>query len=122
MKGDSPTIRQCCDSYKSAPDHAPNCLLLTTTTKPPDGPRPSVQSRQVGGTHYTNNKNMQPWDIWEAFDLDPWEANAIKYLLRHRLKGGVQDLEKAKHYIDAIIQYNYDAGGRPKNGDPRVER
>jgi hypothetical protein len=35
------------------------------------------------------------------------EGNAIKYICRHRHKGEVQDLEKAKHYIDMIIERDY---------------
>ncbi len=35
------------------------------------------------------------------------EGNAIKYICRHAHKGGKQDLEKAKHYIDMIIERDY---------------
>ena len=35
------------------------------------------------------------------------EGNAIKYICRHINKGGEQDLEKAKHYIDMIIERDY---------------
>lgn len=63
----------------------------------------SARDRQVGGDHY-KTKSLQPWDVWDAFELDPYEANAVKYLLRWRKKNGVEDLEKAKHYIDAIIE------------------
>lgn len=69
-----------------------------TTTLPA-----SARDRQVGGDHY-KTKSLQPWDVWDAFGLDPYEANAVKYLLRWRKKNGVEDLEKAKHYIDAIIE------------------
>lgn len=63
----------------------------------------TVKDKQVGGDHYKGG-TMQPWDIWEAFGLDPWEASAVKYILRWRKKGGVEDLEKAKHYIDFLIE------------------
>lgn len=70
-------------------------------------PRPkladAVMNSQIGGTHYGTGNAMQPWHVWEAFDLDPWEANAVKYLLRWRKKGGVEDLKKARHYIDYLI-------------------
>ena len=59
--------------------------------------------KQVGGEHYVKMK-IQPWDIIESNDLDYWEGNALKYLLRWRYKNGVEDLEKAKHYIDYLIQ------------------
>jgi hypothetical protein len=61
---------------------------------------PGDKGRQVGGTHYL--KAIQPWDIIEAWDLDFWEGNALKYLLRYKDKGGLQDLEKLQHYLDKI--------------------
>jgi len=63
----------------------------------------NVKSTQVGGDHYQGT-TMQPWDVWEAFGLDPWEANAVKYLLRWKKKGGVEDLKKSRHYIDYLIE------------------
>lgn len=55
--------------------------------------------------HYLSDTGaMQPFDIVDAFGLDFYEGNALKYLLRWRQKGGVQDLKKAKHYIEELIQ------------------
>lgn len=59
--------------------------------------------RQVGGDHYQRSP-MQPWQIIEAWELDFWEGNALKYLLRWRYKNGVEDLRKARHYIDYLIE------------------
>jgi hypothetical protein len=57
---------------------------------------------QVGGDHYL--KDIQPWDIWRAYALDPWEANAVKYILRRKPGvSRVQDLMKARHYIEQCI-------------------
>ena len=36
------------------------------------------------------------------------EGSVIKYILRHQDKGGKQDLEKAKHFIDMIIERDYE--------------
>lgn len=63
--------------------------------------------KQVGGDHY-QVAEIQPWDVMMAYGLDPWSANVIKYLLRFPYKNGVQDLEKAKHYIEFLI-VNYEA-------------
>jgi Protein of unknwon function (DUF3310) len=60
--------------------------------------------KQVGGTHYFNA--IQPWDIIRAWDLNYWEGNIVKYVLRHKGKGKVEDLEKAKHYLEYLIK-NY---------------
>jgi len=45
-----------------------------------------------------------------AWGLDPWSCNVIKYVQRHRKKNGKEDLEKAKHYLEFMIE-NYDAVG-----------
>lgn len=47
---------------------------------------------------------MQPWHIMEAWELDFWEGSALKYLLRWRHKGGVEDLRKCRHYLDYLIE------------------
>ena len=66
----------------------------------------SVKSAQVGGDHY-QKAALQPWDIFLAWGLDPWAANVVKYILRFPHKNGLEDLQKAKHYVDFLIE-NYD--------------
>ena len=72
-----------------------------------DGPaeRAAQYHRQVGGDHYFNP--IQPWDIIRAWELNYWEGNIVKYVLRHKGKNKVEDLEKARHYLDYLIE-NYD--------------
>lgn len=65
-----------------------------------------VMAKQVGGTHY-KGAAVQPWDIFMQYQLDPWSANVVKYILRFPKKAGKQDLEKAKHYIEYLL-VNYD--------------
>jgi len=68
---------------------------------------------QEGGTHYKDLK-IQPWDAMEAW-LSPNQfrgfllGSAIAYLARVNTKGvegkgGVQDIKKARHYLDKIIE------------------
>lgn len=59
--------------------------------------------KQVGGNHY-RALAIQPWEIIDALSLDFYDGNALKYLLRWRDKGGVQDLKKAIHYIEHQIE------------------
>lgn len=61
---------------------------------------------QVGGNHYKDLK-IQPIEYIHANGLDYFEGNVIKYITRHRNKNGKQDLEKAKHYIDLLIELEY---------------
>ena len=64
----------------------------------------SVKSSQVGGDHY-QKAALQPWDIFLAWGLDPWAANVVKYILRFPYKNGLEDLKKAKHYVDFLIEH-----------------
>ena len=66
----------------------------------------STYKKQVGGRHYMDMV-MQPSEFINKNKLQFAEGNAIKYICRHANKGEVQDLEKAKHYIDMIIERDY---------------
>lgn len=59
--------------------------------------------KQVGGTHYTK-KSIQPWDYIYENNLCYFTGNAVKYLSRWKDKGGVEDLKKAIHYIEKLIE------------------
>ena len=65
-----------------------------------------VYKKQIGGDHYKSMK-IQPAQFINENNLPFAEGNAIKYICRHKHKGEVQDLEKAKHYIDMIIERDY---------------
>lgn len=58
---------------------------------------------QYGGTHY-KNKAVQPWDYIAANNLGYFEGNVVKYVSRWRDKGGIDDLHKARHYLDKLIE------------------
>ena len=62
--------------------------------------------KQIGGNHY-KDMAIQPSEFINKNKLQFAEGNSIKYICRHSLKGGKQDLEKAKHYIDMIIERDY---------------
>ena len=68
---------------------------------------------QVGGNHYKDMK-IQPSECINKNELQFAEGNAIKYICRHGSKGQKQDLEKAKHYIDMIIERDYPAEKIPE--------
>jgi hypothetical protein len=62
--------------------------------------------KQVGGTHYKKYK-IQPSRFINDNKILFAEGNAIKYICRHQDKGGQQDLLKAIHYIQMIIERDY---------------
>ena len=57
---------------------------------------------QVGGTHY-EKMAIQPIEFINANNLSYTQGNVIKYVCRYHDKNGIEDLEKAKHYIDMMI-------------------
>ena len=63
---------------------------------------------QIGGKHYRNMK-IQPAEFINENKLLFAEGNAIKYICRHSVKGKRQDIEKAIHYLEMIIERDYDA-------------
>lgn len=53
--------------------------------------------------HYASHK-IQPATFIAANNLDFFQGNVVKYVVRYKKKNGVEDLEKAKHYLDMLIQ------------------
>jgi hypothetical protein len=62
--------------------------------------------KQIGGSHYKKYK-IQPSRFINENKILFAEGNAIKYICRHQDKGGKQDLEKAIHYIQMIVERDY---------------
>jgi hypothetical protein len=59
--------------------------------------------KQEGGNHYKDLK-IQPVEYIHANGLDYFAGNVVKYITRWRVKNGVEDLLKARHYIDLLIE------------------
>ena len=66
----------------------------------------SSLSVQVQGTHY-KDLPIQPVEYIHANNIGYFEGNVIKYVSRWRKKNGIADLEKAKHYIDLLIELEH---------------
>lgn len=62
-----------------------------------------ANDRQEGGSHY-KKLAIQPWDYILANGIGFCEGNAISYLTRWQDKGGIQDLRKAVHFIEKLIE------------------
>mgnify|MGYP003313121246 FL=1 len=63
--------------------------------------------KQVDGTHYKGMK-IQPAHFINENHLEFAEGNAIKYICRHKSKGKSKDIEKAIHYLEMILERDYD--------------
>jgi hypothetical protein len=70
-------------------------------------PEPDVggaaNARQVGGEHYGGSA-VQHWDIVAMHNLDYFQGQITKYVMRHKQKHGIQDLEKAQHFLEKYIE------------------
>ena len=60
---------------------------------------------QIGGEHYKTA--IQPVEYIHANGLNFFEGNVLKYITRHRSKGRRKDIEKAIHYLEMLIQFEY---------------
>lgn len=75
----------------------------------------SALDTQVDGDHYTSMV-IQPVDYIHANRIPFIEGNVIKYISRWRNKNGPVDLEKARHFIDILIEK--EAGKQPPDHHP----
>lgn len=67
-----------------------------------DDPNEKPLKQQVGGDHYIKMA-IQPLDFIVANNLNFCQGNVIKYVTRYPFKNGLEDLKKARHYIDVLI-------------------
>ena len=63
----------------------------------------SAFDTQQGGTHY-KDMAIQPIEFILKNNIGYCEGNVIKYVTRYQNKNGVEDLRKARHYIDMLIE------------------
>lgn len=66
----------------------------------------SANENQIAGDHY-KSKAIQPWDYIAGNDIGYLAGNAIKYLSRYKEKGGPQDIRKAIHYCQKLLEVEY---------------
>ena len=66
-------------------------------------PKAPALARQEGGGHY-KGMTIQPFEYIHANGLGFAEGCVVKYVSRWEDKGGVADLEKARHYLDKLIE------------------
>ena len=62
--------------------------------------------KQIGGKHYKHMK-IQPTEFIATNDIPFIEGNVIKYVCRHAHKNGKEDVLKAIHYLNLLIEYHY---------------
>lgn len=83
-------------------EYVPNESDLTI----PDDPISKAIDRQVGGDHY-KDLAIQPMEFFQENEIPFIEASIMKYVIRHRDKNGLQDLDKAEHLIQVLKERDY---------------
>lgn len=64
-----------------------------------------MTTKQIGGEHY--QLPIQPVEFIVRNDIPYREGNAIKYIVRHKKKNGAEDILKAIHYLEMILEDEY---------------
>lgn len=75
---------------------------------------------QVGGSHY-KDMVVQPVEFIERNNLGFCVGNVIKYVCRYKSKNGIEDLEKAKHYLDILIDIEKDKNNELESVEIPIE-
>ena len=65
-----------------------------------------ILDTQIVGSHYKRHK-IQPIDFIYDNQIGFIEGNIIKYVMRHKHKNGLEDLKKALHYLQILIEKEY---------------
>jgi uncharacterized protein (UPF0264 family) len=93
------------DVFKNIDNHG-EAMVQRTIPPPQYDPKDVALNAldvQVAGSHYKKH-GIQPVEYIHTNKIGYFEGNVIKYVTRWRDKGGIADLEKAKHYIDLLIE------------------
>jgi len=67
-------------------------------------------SQQIGGDHYRQG-SIQPIEYIHANGMDFFSGNVVKYITRWKYKNGLEDLKKAKHYVELLMEQEYGYNG-----------
>lgn len=78
----------------------------------------SANDRQEFGDHYQSR--LQHWDLIERHGIGYLEACATKYVTRWRKKNGLQDLIKARHYLEKLMELHVEINRHPRGVVPRA--
>lgn len=79
-----------------------------------------ANDRQVGGDHYRSP--IQHWDYVIANEIPYMEAQIIKYVTRWRKKNGIEDLRKAQHFLQKLIEVEISGKGSNPDAHGYVEQ
>lgn len=64
----------------------------------------AANEKQIAGDHYKKYGDLQPWDVVIKWNLGYLEGTALKYIARWRDKGGIDDIKKAIHFLEKLVE------------------
>jgi len=96
---------QLIDDYDQ--DYAPGYTITPEQWDTIDRATEKARDKMIGGEHYRQG-GIQPIEYIHANNLSFCEGNVVKYITRWRHKDGLRDLEKAKHYIELLMELEDD--------------
>jgi Protein of unknwon function (DUF3310) len=64
----------------------------------------SANDKQIAGNHYKQFTNYEPWDVVTAWGLGYLDGTALKYIARWKHKNGIEDIRKAIHFLEKLIE------------------
>lgn len=67
-------------------------------------PMSRANVKQIQGNHYKKYGSLQPWDVITTWNLGYLEGTSLKYIARWRDKGGLDDIRKAIHFLEKLIE------------------
>ena len=100
---DCDTVGHCMSQGRCVPKIQPCDTREVSHKEYEDWKTKQSLKQQIAVAHY-KNMAIQPVEYVHANGLGYFEGNVIKYVSRWRKKGGLSDLEKAKHYIQLLIE------------------
>jgi hypothetical protein len=63
----------------------------------------AADDKQIGGQHY-KKLDPEPWNVILQWNLGYLEGTALKYIARWRDKGGINDIKKAIHFLEKLVE------------------
>jgi hypothetical protein len=81
----------------------------------------SANDKQIAGNHYKKN-GIQPWDYVVANNIGYLEGSAIKYITRWKDKNGIDDIRKAIHFLEKLIEVQPERLERSNSAPSFVEQ
>ena len=79
-----------------------------------------ANDKQVGGEHYKGS--IEPWDAITEWGLGYLDGSAVKYLARWQKKGGIQDVMKAIHFLEKLIEVENERLRRASDPDVKDQQ